>query len=450
MKKIDIVKQISMIKLDNNLITTVGSSWDDKKKIVWGAGVSGKSFVEMFSNLNFSYIVDTREALIGTYYNNIEIVHPDYLFNEIPDNTIVFLPTVMCQEISELLISKNFKNIIIPNQLNKSGVGLVIKSNKIKDFFNWLNTNHINYALLRWHQEGIHNIKDVDIMLDSNDIDKLLNCDLILNDYGATDLIYLDIKWSAPIGLNIELPYFPIKLTSQILLNQNTHWYNGIRIIKDQYAIYSYIYHILFQKVELSNLTISGENINFNNKYYKILFQLRNTLNLDFEISLEGLWVFIMNSEMKPPIDFVRKWADETNSPFLKFKSQIKVIDNQEQIAVFVFRNWFKENIKYLDQSINLIGDFGFVLEKIQYLDEHQITDATNHIRGGVWFETFDSRLGGVPYCFGIFKHKNLSTRPAKEAVRKFISMQLKMSINCIHASDDQYEALEYLEIINY
>lgn len=450
MKKLEVIKAISTIKLENALNKTVRTDWKKMKRIVWGAGVSGKSFVDMYSDIGFSYIVDTRLQLQATTFEGLEITSPENLYEENPDNTIVFLPTILCQDLALDLNQKGFHNIIIPNQLNKSGIGFVIDANKVNDFFMWMNDNKINYVLLRWYNESLMDTKDVDIMIESDDIDKLLECKYILQENQSDKLVYLDIKWSKPIGLNLELPYFPVKLTSQILNSKNILLKNGINIIKDEMAIYSYIYHILFQKAENSNLEVTEEKKDLDNKYFNILRELSNSCNLKFEISLEGLWGFIMNSKFKPPIDFVRKWAAENNSPFLKKKSAFIRPKERTSLAVFIFRAWYEDHEELLNKSVDIIVGNGFQLKDLIYLNAEQKRVAKNEIRGGVWMETYDSRVGGFPYALGVFEHLNASTRKAKEEVREFVSESMNKDINCIHASDDEVEAIEYLDIIKY
>lgn len=449
MGNLEVVKRISTIKLESSLENGIGNTWKSKNRIVWGAGVSGKSFVEMYEHLGFSYIVDTRQKLQNSSYKNVSIVSPDKLYQENPEDTIVFLPTILCQELAVELNKKGFYNLVMPNQLNKSGVGFVIDSSDVYPFFNWLNENKIKYALLRWYDEDLLTTKDVDLMIDTEDIAKLLECDFLLKTNKKDSFVYLDVKWSVPVGLNIELPYFPIKLAENLLKNENIELKNGVKIIKDNMVIYSYIFHILFQKAEISGLSIDGE-LQIDNKYYNILNELRSKCNLSFEISFQGLWDFIMKSEFKPPIDFVRKWADENKSPFLNEKTKIKQKEKGLSKAVFIFREWYKNHPKILEESINIILKHGFSKVDLVYLNDQQTGEAKKNIRGGVWEETFDSRLGGGPYIVGVFEHDNTtSTRPPKEAIRKYISKITQKNINSIHASDDEIEALEYLEFIN-
>lgn len=449
MNQLDIVKTISTIKLNNSLENGVGENWEGKKKVVWGAGVSGKNFVDMYLHLGFSYIVDTREKLQNTEFNGVKITSPEFLYEEDPENTIIFLPTILFQELADDLYKRGFKYLIMPNQLNKSGVGFLIDQSDVYDFFNWMNQNQIKYALLRWYHEDLTQTKDIDIMIDSNDIEKLLNCSYFLKNNSKKELSYLDVKWSTPIGLNVELPYFPIKLTEKLLADENMKALpNGVKIIKKEILLYTYIYHVLYQKVEISGLPEDGEKILPENKYFNILNELRNELNIEFEISLNGLWDFIQTSEFKPPIDFVRKWADETKSKYLQKKTEIKFKEGQSHQAVFVFRNWFKDHPELLQKSIEIIIDHGFEKIDVLFLNEAQSVLAQKNIRGGVWNETIGSRLGGMPFALGHFQSTETSTRMAKEAVRKFIGEQVGHDVNCIHASDDEIEAMEYLEIV--
>ena len=434
----NIIKIISDRKLKKSIDQVLSNNIDlDKaKKIVWGAGVSGKSFVKTYSDLNFSYIIDSRQEKQGDIFEGIEIFEPEKLNNEDKTNTIIFVPTVIHQKISNSLREKGFYNIIIPNQLNTSSIGFNINKKDIHNIFQWLNTNEVDYVYLKEFKQDLNHIKDIDIMVSKRHIEKLLNCKYLYST-PSSDVTYLDISWDRPIGINSELPFYPIHLSDDILNKKNNVYINNIRCLNSRFLLITYITHALIHKGDQAGI----------NKYKEVIGKLQKELELDFDISLNGLWNFLNSTEYFPKIDFIRKWNAYNNSQFLKEKTSTPK-NNKPEKVVYVFREYFKKKKNLLKKVIALIQSNGFELEEIIHLDVKNKDIVKQSIRGGVWVDSYQSERAGGPHAIGIFKGLGDQVRVTKEMVRNYVINEMNDEVNCIHSSDDELEALEYIKLL--
>lgn len=395
MNKLDIIKKISDKKLVTSIHDAIGgrSNIDKYKKIVWGAGVSGKNFVQMHSDMGFSYIVDSRTELQGLFISDVPVLHPDNLYSEIrKDQILIFLPTVIHKDINELLIKNGFSKIVVPNQLNTSGVGFNINRKDVLDIFQWLNDRNVNYTFLKVVPGSFIDVKDVDILIAENQIDNLLECPLLATK-PANDKIYLDVSFSSPIGINAELPFYPQWLSEKILDSKNTVFVNGIRSLNGQTLLLCYIFHVLIHKGTSDSLK----------KNRNIFVQLQKSTGIYFPITLEGMWRYIRDSDFWPGLDFIRKWAAHNNSEFLKRKTAIEK-SSGSQLAVFVFRDFFRSRERLLSEVRNNFLSENYIEKGFVFLTETQAENVRRSIRGGVWEDSYQSKLGGGPYAIGIYK----------------------------------------------
>jgi len=438
-KKAETIKQLSDLKLEATIARVVKSkeSFNSMKKVVWGAGVSGKNFIRIHSDMAFSYIVDTREELQRKDFMGLSVVSPEVLYKEDKDSTLVFVPSVIHKELTTVLREKGFKHIIVPNQFNTSGVGFSINKSDITNIFCWLNSNGINYVYLKCLPEDLSRLKDIDIMISTEDVGKLLSCEYLINQQ-EIDSTYLDVSWSAPLGINAELPFYTKSLSDAILKEENSLLIDGIRALKPQMLLYTFVFHALIHKG-------TPEAVE---KYRSVLIELQEKVNIKFEITLEGMWSFLSETNYFPQLDLTRKWAECNGSEFLKNKTRRenrKVIDD----VVFVFREFFQERTALLMDVINLIIKDGYTLQRLVYLSEETKEYLTDNMRGGVWEDSYQSKRAGGPYVVGVFRGDCIAARKTKENIRIYVNEVNKEEVNCIHSSDDGYEAEEYIRLMD-
>jgi len=433
-----VIKKISDIKLRKSIEQIIPSEeeFNKLKKIVWGAGVSGKSFIKIYSDLDFEYIVDTREDLQNTQFMKLNICSAEILFKEDPSNTLIFLPTVIHQQLAEQLREKGFYKIVVPNQINISGVGFNINRADAYLLFDWFNDNKINYVYLKLLPENFDKIKDIDILVSSDDIEKLLDCPYLLS-LPKDDTLYLDVNWDKPLGINSELPLFPLLINKKIFLNRRKNSKKQIEILRNRVLLLTYIFHIVIHKGCEHSLQ----------KNKKIIEKLQKKCGISFKITLDGLWDYLKETEFMPLSDFVRKWQAFNQSDFL-----LKKLDELNKIeteyVAYVFRDYLKDKYELINSCINKIKDSGFNLINSTKLNSNQRELVANTIRGGVWEDSYQSKLGGKPFMLTFFINKAGDVRKTKEMIREYINKECDTEVNAIHSSDDALEAYEYMQLV--
>lgn len=438
--KTEVIKKISDIKLQLSIDKVVPNrkEFDSIKKIVWGAGVSGKSFIEMHRDLGFAYIVDTRENLQGNTYLGFTIKSPDVLFREDPNDVLVFLPTVIHKKLTIELKEKGFNKIVVPNHQNTSGVGFSINRIHINAVFDWLNKNNIQYVCLKPLPVHFDEVNDLDIMISTDDIGKLLNCPYLMEE-PDNDIIYLDVIWDKPLGINAEIPIYPIKLSKMMLDESNVMYINNKRALNPKLLLISYLYITVIKDASESAVK----------KRYSSIKLLQEQLNLTFDITLEGMWQYLSATEYFPMLDFIRKWQAFNGSSFLADKTR-RVDEVKNDYVVYVFRDFFRDKPELLSDVIDLIKSSGFKEMQILDLNEQELNRVKQLIRGGVWEDSYQSKLGGGPYKFGIFINNFGDVRATKEKVRQYVNKRCGIEVNSIHSSDDTHEAIEYMKVVKY
>ncbi len=435
----DSIKTLSRLMLDTSITPEIKKRFSEFKKVVWGAGESGKTFITLNKDIGFDYIVDTRENLQGTTHEGLSISSEQILFAENRENTLVFLPTVIHQKLKAELLDKGFKYFVVPNQINASGVGFSINRNDIMLFIDWINENNINYVFQKYITEeaDFFKMRDFDILVATEDIPKIIQCPVFLRNQ-TSDVISVDVMWSHPIGVSQELPFYTEKLSTTVLNKENQVFLKNVRAVKIEFLIYMYFYHIILHK---------GDNEAIE-KYRNVLGDLMSKLSLNVNLDLESIYNFIQQSEFAIPIDFARKWADKTQSDFLNEKTRIKPLA-QQTLAVFIFREFFRENQKLLQDSLDIIETNGFKIAKKIVLEGGVLENVTKNIRGGVWIDSNHTLAAGGPYKAIICTHSGIDSRKAKVEIRDYITKVCGREINCIHASDDDVEAIQFLHFLN-
>jgi hypothetical protein len=438
-QKVDIIKKVSDVKLKTSFNKIIGGAHylENYKRIIWGAGVSGKSFIHMHQDLKFSYIVDTRKQLQGEKFLDLDICDPSKLYTENPKKTLVFVQTVIHKEICDELKLKGFDNIIIPNQFNTSSIGFNINRSDISNIFIWLNSQCIKYVFLKKIPETFSHAKDIDIMISTDDLERFTNCEY-LTKKPENNTLYLDVSWSKPIGINAELPFFTRSLTEAILNEENVRYIKKIRTLNDKMLLHTYITHALIHKG-------TPEAVQ---KYIDIISILQKKLNIHFDVNLDSMWNYLKTTEYFPKIDFIRKWAAHNNSTFLAKMTKHTHTSGLTYI-VFVFRDFFRERYDLLQEIKILITESGFSESSFIILSEHQKKIIRDTVRGGVWEDSYQSKLGGGPYAMGVYEGEASLVRPVKLNARKFVSMKTGLDVNAIHSSDDEIEAREYIQLLS-
>ena len=423
-------KKLSSI-LDNRKL-------DDFKLISWGCGESGQTFLKNNTDIEFSYLVDTRSEFQKTTVNGLRVESEEVLFSENAEDTIIFLPTVIHQRLKGELKAHGFKHIVVPNQINQSGVGITIPRRRIHDFVDWINDQKINYVSqkLLFEDEGLEKSRDLDLLVSNLDLEALINCPIFQDITLDKDEISVDISWSHPIGLNNELPFLPADLAEAALQTKSKNNKTKLYQASDEVLFYMYLYHAFVHKPEFM-LKLKSK---------RALKYLIQKLGLNLKIEQENLLQFLLNGKFPPPIDFVRKWSHKVNSNLWNDIYPL-VLNKKNGVSVLILRSWFDENEKAIHDVLNLIRENNYFIEEMLDLKSGDSENIIKRIRGGVWFDSTRSSEGGLPSLGLVLRSDSQNIRNLKEKIRQVCSDINGNLINVAHSSDDCAEAEEYLKI---
>ncbi len=432
------IRHLSRLMLERDMDSDMRQNLFRFKKIVWGAGESGKTFVSLNFDIGFEYIVDTRKHLQGKKHENLLICSEEKLFLEDANQTLVFLPNVIHEEIKQKLLEKGFKHVFVPAQLNPSRIVLKIRKKDVEAFVEWINKQDFKYVCRSLMNEStkLTNLSHIDLLIQSDHIHDLLKCPFITSEED-TDILSIDVVWSTPIGLSQELPYFTKTLSDCLLNKEKQTIKHGIPCASPKLLLYVYLYDIILRSGNEDAIRKVSEELTF----------LEKALDVAIPRSLVDIYQYVQKSDFPIPVDFARKWAEKANSSFFKQLLQIKPLEEQK-LAVFIFREFFKDKDALLKQCISMIEKHGFIVTKYQILTGKRLENTISNIRGGVWIDSNFSSIGGQPYSLLICTHSGVSSREAKFAIRDFVSKEFGREINCLHSSDDDLEAMQFIKHI--
>lgn len=430
-----IVQEIARLQLMREIKNSNIYNFNKMKKVVWGAGISGKNFIKTNINFKFHYIVDSR-AIVSSSFMGIPIFNPNILEMEDRETTIIFTPTVISYKVTKYLKKLGFKFVIIPAQIKTGGIQFSASKEFVLtgSIFKLLNKQNVSYTTFKEiNLDELIPGKDIDLFINPANLPVFLDANL--NPENSNDTIELDVSWSSPIGLHNELLLFPKILGVDFLLDKNNYKNNKIKVVNDYFKLIKAVYGILIHKGSID--VSEPKKKEFNN------LVLKNGLFLN--LTLQELQGFLKSTEYFPKVDFINKWnavnMSEYWRSFLKFEEPIGLI-------VFVFREIFSREPKLFRQVRDIIKQNDFIEKKFRILNNEESKIVVDHFRGGVWLDSYQSAVAGLPWAIGIYEGSFGDMSRIKDIIRKHASEMLSSEINVVHSSDNQLEAEEYLSAL--
>jgi hypothetical protein len=235
---------------------------------------------------------------------------------------------------------------------------------------------------------------------------------------------------------------------------------------------HSLAYHAVYHKGTKSNLSRGSTGLTEQTKsqhdFTGILGQMAADLNIDVEISLEGLHRYLQETGWGPPPEMLARLAvADRRSEWLRLLAQrLPAHVNDQGLAVFVLR---QEAVQrgFQDEIVEMIRANGFEVLAVRELDDHEVAHVAARTRGGNWVEEgpFD-RPGGDPAATVIaydhqpippnrqqrrrFPNRTNARLFVKESIRDAIVAQLPRgeSFNALHSSDHAAEAWHLIEVL--
>jgi len=321
----------------------------------------------------------------------------------------------------------------------------------------------LKYVLLRWVDQVERNedILDLDILIHDQSLKAFQN--YIKNQIGLFPIdVYTN---SGSCGHSFKsIPYYPQRMSEEFLRNIEVRE-SGVQTLTPFSNYTAYVYHLLFHKsdrvkknAEKLDSSTWGDEKYFNNLIKLSLdgsSEIPKTI-CDLEDHLKSQKVF----PMMDTISFLSIGNDFLKERYLKHQPDISFA-----LSVFIVRD-FGVTAEEFTQMIEIVSSTGYKLLASILLSKAQIKNVEKYVRGGNWND--DKGLNGYAGPrYLILAIDNDPKKPARKTLRRYplidnerllVKRNIRKwfgnkrglgAVNVIHASDNSYEAMEYLGLID-
>ena len=336
-------------------------------------------------------------------------------------------------------------------------------------FFQTLNQQQIDYAILRWFEDlpQIEPGEDIDMLVADKDIDAIET--LLRQQPGIVPCDIYTVS-GLPGTSYRNMAYYPPLLAEQILANTVLQD-NTFAVPQPEIHFYSLAYHAIYHKGIKSGIPwclSDAEELlgNPEHEYTEILQDLARSLQIEVDITLEALDRWLKTIGWRPSEDTLARldssqlWLRAEN----KDDDRLKPNTDISGLAVFYIRQ------KALDlgleaKIIELLENEGFSIIKRKILGEKKAWRVKHQIRGGNWGRGPWAESGGDPAMVLVAldlmpippSAEQLAKQPhlsngrigVKNKIRDLVNTYLPPERHCntVHSSDNEREAWNYLEI---
>ena len=337
-------------------------------------------------------------------------------------------------------------------------------------FIKSINALDIEYVLLRWFEKWPHidPQEDLDILVADKHLEDIRSF-CVCYDNGCQKLdVYSEtgISNSGYYGAS----YFPDNLAQNILSTRKL--INNVFVPTGLNYFLSLAFHAVFHKGQDSGLPYSkdqNDKRESDHDYEDLLTKLAKDLKINCpRITFSDLYNFINDNGFLPGLDTSSLYA--RYNPWL-----LNIIINNDNndvalpvdgdVIVVVVRDWAAKNNK-IDLILELINDEKLHVIDHILLDDQAAQTAKTKIRGGQWDAGPYPKSGGNPHsliiCFDYApkppSQQTSDTYPfvtnenifIKHRIRDRINSEqfLWNRVNCIHSSDNEDEAYQYISIL--
>lgn len=337
----------------------------------------------------------------------------------------------------------------------------------LDNFFAVLNDRGIRYVILRWFENipFLDINEDVDILVSDEDLEQVQN---ILDE--KIGILPFDIySVSGMNGSSFRyVSYYPPYLAEKIL-NHREVWEGKYYVPSRLHYFLSLMYHVVYHKGEKSGIAFQAggkvEDSLADHDYPTILGSLAQENQIDLkEMNLNYLHGFLDMVGWAPATDTIRKLNNQQDAWLESITGNNKLdFEKSGELMVFIIREWAVEHglsefiLNYFEKAgLNKVA-------QVEYTPEQKKL-ASQNLRGGNWGKGPWPVSGGIPAVLLVMYDYN--PRPLsksyqkkypyvtnehyllKEELRKAINSNLPLEkrSNPIHSSDDEIEALDYIE----
>lgn len=328
-------------------------------------------------------------------------------------------------------------------------------------FLRGLNSNGVNYVVLRWGNdiEDLGHDEDLDILVEDNDWKSLLS--LVSKKKGGFPLDLYRDRGARHKGVLIE--YFPRTIAKHILQNRVVSQ-RGFYVPEKGTYLLALAYHLIFHKKQL----VDGK-MPLSKDADRILREFRRCdedfLNFSktYDSVSEGLIDKLHDQGFLPPLETISNFCRENpifTESFRNVLGNKTLPELHENLVVFILRSYALEN-GLEEKALTWLEDHGFSVVDTFSLSSDQVEEISALSRGGNWGKGPYFRSGGLPAkvvtCFDSFPDYRIE--PGKVFTAENFRYRLKNKLrkdllaerlfhthaNFIHSPDNTHEAMQIL-----
>ena len=283
----------------------------------------------------------------------------------------------------------------------------------MQGFFERLQTQGVNYCVLRWFD-------DLPLVPVGEDLDLLVSDDSVLTLMGNVSRVFprgqkLDVYSESGVHTTHwhGIPYFPKKL-SALLLRSVIQGPGGALVPSREAHFLSLAYHAVFHKGFDSGISaassVTGRPHKPDHDYVAALTTLRDDLGLHrLEISLEGLFKYLKRSGYFPSPDVLEFLGTKNKFVASVLRGTLEAESPSESaVTVFVIR---ESALPYVSDLRGAISSEGFEVLMDFPLTSGQTAIVRESSRGGNWAKGPFPKSGGGPahliVTVDVFPRKN-------------------------------------------
>lgn len=341
----------------------------------------------------------------------------------------------------------------------------------VQDFIDWAEQNEVNYVVLRWPEDlpNLADDDDLDILVADEDIEKVLSVVEAKSTVGVACDVY---SVSGRLGTKYKgVPYYPPHLAKKILDRAVRR--GNVPIPSREHYFYSLAYHAVYHKGRRSDLSRNEEkkrtsaDSTSKHSHFDTLCGLRDELGLSVSIDFESLADFLHDNAWEPGLDLLRKLGEKNGWVRRLYEKRAATREAIDGIGVIILRNWAVQK-GWAPQILVRLQQAGFIIVAVHELTGERQATAHAYLRGGNWGSSreYPINSGGPAMLIAVFdptprpvaeadraQYPHMSNGRIIEVKRELRSMMNKgrkpnTLVNSLHTSDDESEAVYYLELI--
>jgi hypothetical protein len=215
------------------------------------------------------------------------------------------------------------------------------------------------------------------------------------------------------------------------------------------------VYHAIYHNGPRSGLASRNQSVRPAAKpthdYQGVLGDLAKKLNIDIELTLEGLHEYLGKVGWAPRADMLARMAAHySRNPWLKTLSgNLGLEVNDKSLTVFCIRQKAVE-LGFAEQIIEILSRGGWRIIATKRLTAEESKHTAVHLRGGTWDKGVFKTSGGPPSVIAV-AYDSHPIKPTRAQLRKdpnlvnarqLIKYEIRKTINAQVPRDEEFSAI--------